>query len=271
MNTVHHLTALRRGLSALTLVVGSLALTGGLAAPVPAQADFYTWIDDDGARVISDEPPEHGDYEDVPGPSSTRGNTATGGDDGWSPTEIFVFEGPDGERLVTNLRNQGPGMELIAQYGRPPARARCGRNAQRAMASGGGEYADIIHDAAGREGVDPELVLSVIHVESCFDPEAVSRVGAHGLMQLMPATAAELGVTDRFDPVQNIHGGVRYLAAMLQRFDGDLDLALAAYNAGPGAVERHGGVPPYEETREYIRRIGRHYNGDQPLVRAGSG
>ncbi len=264
MNTGHHVTRFRPGLSALLAAAGMLAL--GLAPTV--QADYYTWIGADGSRVISDEPPEHGDYEAVPNPSGSSGGSgsasAGGHDDGWSPTEIFVFEGPDGERLVTNLRNQGPGMELVAQYGRPPARARCGRHAERALASGGGEYADIIRDAAAREGVDRDLVLSVIHVESCFDAEAVSRVGARGLMQLMPGTAEELGVSDRFDPVQNIRGGVRYLAAMLDLFDGDLDLALAAYNAGPGAVEQHGGVPPYPETQEYLRRIGNLYNGSDP-------
>jgi len=116
--------------------------------------------------------------------------------------------------------------------------------------------------AAERHGVDPDLVLAVVAVESGFEREAVSRKGAQGLMQLMPATAATLGVTDPFDPAQNLDGGARHLGALLEAYRGDLERALAAYNAGAGAVERHGGVPPYPETRAYVRRVlGAYRNG----------
>jgi soluble lytic murein transglycosylase-like protein len=98
-------------------------------------------------------------------------------------------------------------------------------------------------------------VKAVIRVESCFDVQAVSRVGARGLMQLMPATASELGVKNAFDAEQNIEGGVRYLRKMLERFDNDTEMAVAAYNAGPQAVARHRGVPPYEETQRYVKRV----------------
>ena len=127
------------------------------------------------------------------------------------------------------------------------------------MPVGSGPFDAIITQEASVWNLDPLLIKSVIWVESCFDQHAISRVGAHGLMQLMPATAAELGVTDRFDPAQNIRGGVTYLAQMLDRFDRDLDLALAAYNAGPGAVERHQGIPPFPETRNYVARVNAHY------------
>lgn len=111
--------------------------------------------------------------------------------------------------------------------------------------------------AAAREfGVDEAIVRAVIHAESAFRPGAVSRVGAQGLMQLMPATARRFGVTDSFDPSQNIRGGTRYLAWLLRRFNGDLTLAAAGYNAGEGAVDRHKGVPPYRETRHYVQRVG---------------
>ncbi|MDO5506209.1 MAG: lytic transglycosylase domain-containing protein [Pseudoxanthomonas suwonensis] len=111
--------------------------------------------------------------------------------------------------------------------------------------------------AAAREfGVDEAIVRAVIHAESAFRPGAVSRVGAQGLMQLMPATARRFGVTDSFDPTQNIRGGTRYLAWLLRRFNGDLTLAAAGYNAGEGAVDRHKGVPPYRETRHYVQRVG---------------
>jgi soluble lytic murein transglycosylase-like protein len=114
-------------------------------------------------------------------------------------------------------------------------------------------------EAALRHGLDERLVLAVIAVESGFDPAAVSPKGAQGLMQLMPATAASLGVADAFDPAANVDGGARHLRSLLSRYGGDLRRALAAYNAGAGAVARHGGVPPYRETRAYVESVLRRY------------
>jgi hypothetical protein len=113
--------------------------------------------------------------------------------------------------------------------------------------------------AAQRHGLDPELVLAVVGVESAFRPDAVSHKGAQGLMQLMPATARELGVTDVLDPAQNLDGGTRYLRQLVAMYGGDLGKALAAYNAGPGAVRRHRGVPPYRETLHYIDKVLKRY------------
>jgi len=113
----------------------------------------------------------------------------------------------------------------------------------------------LILDAARRGGVDPGLVTAVVQIESAFLPEAVSPKGALGLMQLMPATAAELGVTDPFEPDQNLAAGVRHLSSLLSRYDGDVRRALAAYNAGAASVDRHGGIPPYPETRAYVERV----------------
>jgi soluble lytic murein transglycosylase-like protein len=110
-------------------------------------------------------------------------------------------------------------------------------------------------DVARRHGLDPALVLAVAAVESGFQPKAVSRKGAQGLMQLMPDTATSLGVADAFDPETNLEGGSRYLAELITLYGGDLTKALAAYNAGPGAVKRHGGVPPYQETRAYVKKV----------------
>lgn len=115
----------------------------------------------------------------------------------------------------------------------------------------------IINQAAADHGVEPGLIRSVIRTESAFDPLAVSPVGAQGLMQLMPKTAAELGVTDPFDPEQNIMAGARYLRQLLDRYDGDLDHALAAYNWGMGNVDRHGLERLPEETRNYLQRVKR--------------
>ena len=117
---------------------------------------------------------------------------------------------------------------------------------------------------ARKHGIDPELVLAVVGVESAFKPEAVSPKGAQGLMQLMPGTAASLGVEDALDPEQNLDGGVRHLGSLLALYDGDLTRALAAYNAGEGAVARHGGIPPFRETREYVRRVLERYQKAKP-------
>jgi soluble lytic murein transglycosylase-like protein len=113
-----------------------------------------------------------------------------------------------------------------------------------------------VDDHAARHALSPALVRAVIWVESGWNPRALSPKGAMGLMQLMPATAAEYGVLDPFDPAENIRAGVAYLRSLLDRFDGKTELALAAYNAGPGAVERYGRtIPPYHETRSYVRKI----------------
>lgn len=112
-----------------------------------------------------------------------------------------------------------------------------------------------IRDVAARYGVSARLVAAIVEAESEFNPRAESRRGARGLMQLMPATATSLQVEDAFDPRSNIDGGVRHLRRLMDRFDGDLPIVLAAYNAGEQAVIHHGGVPPYGETRRYVRRI----------------
>src|SRR5256885_14945151 len=116
-------------------------------------------------------------------------------------------------------------------------------------------YDSLIEDAAQRNGVDPALLKGLIRQESNFDPGAHSGAGAVGLTQLMPATAASLGVSDPTDPAQSIEGGAKYLRAQLDRFGGDPAKALAAYNPGPGAVTRYGGVPPYAETQQYVQRV----------------
>jgi hypothetical protein len=123
-------------------------------------------------------------------------------------------------------------------------------------------YAREITDAANRYGIPERLVTAVIRAESGFNPRAVSRKGAQGLMQLMPSTASVLGVRNSFDPRENIDGGVRHLRGLVDRFPGNLPFAIAAYNAGEKAVTAYGGIPPYPETQDYVVRVLRYYGMD---------
>ena len=173
-----------------------------------------------------------------------------------------LFYHVDGDRVVfTNspLRNDSrpvPGMESPTG----PARKRLPSTI----------YDPFIERVARENGLSPSLIKAVALVESGFDPHAVSSKGAQGLMQLMPGTARQYGVQDAFDPLENLRAGARHLRALLDEFDADETLALAAYNAGSGAVRRHGGVPAYPETRAYVRkvqeRLGRSPRATAPAV-----
>lgn len=117
------------------------------------------------------------------------------------------------------------------------------------------DYTSIIKQAAKDNNLDPALLRALVHAESAFTANALSKQGAQGLTQLMPATAKELGVKNAFDPYDNVNGGARYLAKMLKQFNGDTQLATAAYNAGPNAVKKYNGIPPYKETQVYVERV----------------
>jgi len=169
---------------------------------------------------------------------------------------VYKYE-RDGVVHYTNVRPPGGGARLLFSY--VETCYACGllpgvdfHNVRLDTDS----YAAEVRAAAEEFGVDEAVVRAIIHAESAYRANAVSHAGAQGLMQLVPATADRFGVQDVFDPGQNIRGGVQYLAWLLKRYNGDLSLAAAGYNAGEGAVDRYGGIPPYAETRRYVERVG---------------
>jgi soluble lytic murein transglycosylase-like protein len=166
--------------------------------------------------------------------------------------QIYMLRQADGT-IVLSDKPLGPGARTFAVE-RTSSNVRATRPTSGSSYSS--SYDSLIEEHASRQNLRPDLVRAVIQVESGFNPHATSNKGAMGLMQLMPATANELGVRNAYDPVQNIRGGTAYLRHLLDRFGGDEALALAAYNAGAGAVTRYGdAIPPYRETRQYVERI----------------
>jgi soluble lytic murein transglycosylase-like protein len=169
--------------------------------------------------------------------------------------QIYTWRDASGKLVLSNRR---PGSAADVRTFAIPSSTAAIRTTRPASSPRAALYDDLIVEHAGRNSVRTDLVRAVMQVESGFNPRALSPKGAMGLMQLMPATARELGVVDPFDPAQNIRGGVVYLRQLLDRYDNNEELALAAYNAGPGAVDRYGSVvPPYRETRDYVSRINR--------------
>lgn len=194
----------------------------------------------------------------------------------WVDATIYVYRGPNGEKMITNMPQTGNGYKLLHEKesldnvghlaaGRKGPTA---ADAPRMVAIGSGksykrkwinssEYDAYIREAARRHGVEPALVKAVIQVESNFDPQAVSRAGASGLMQLMPGTAAmyRLGLGDIFSPRRNIEAGVKHLAYLKTLFPNSTDLVLAAYNAGENNVMKYNGIPPFPETVDYVEKV----------------
>src|SRR5262245_8822527 len=169
--------------------------------------------------------------------------------------QIYSWRDANGN-LVLSDRKPLSGVAQLKSFAVPQAETI--RATRYASSDRGRLYDDLITEHARRNNVRAELVRAVVQVESAFNPRAVSRVGAMGLMQLMPATARASGVLTAFDPVENIRGGVAYLRQLLDRYANNEELALAAYNAGPGAVDKHNQtVPPYRETRNYVKQISR--------------
>jgi len=205
---------------------------------------------------------------------------------------VYTYVDKDGTRWLTNTPKKGNKYKLVSKYGAPQKSAPTSKNVAKGVANTSGynanipvvkaasrghcgtqnasqlerkmlPYLDSIRTHARTYGVDEKQVIAIMHQESCFNPKARTRVGAMGLMQLMPGTADMLGVNNAWDPHQNIRGGVKYLAEQLRTFNGNEALALAAYNAGPGAVRKYKGIPPFKETQGYVAKIMRDYRGTQ--------
>lgn len=165
---------------------------------------------------------------------------------------LYVVEKPGGVKVFTTRKPSGYRYRLFRPTRQRYSRMFRSSGRPRAIAN---SYNQIIKQLAKQHGVAVSLVKAVIHVESSFNPDATSPKGAMGLMQLMPATAERFGVNDAYEPAENLDGGVRYLSFLLKRYNGDRRLALAAYNAGEGVVDRLGDIPPYRETQEYVRKV----------------
>lgn len=164
--------------------------------------------------------------------------------------DVYIYKDANGVVTFTNVPSHPGYRRVIKENNGLPG----------AGASLNASYEPLIRSASGRYNVDADLVRAVIKAESDFNATARSQKGAMGLMQLMPDTARLHQVADAYDPVENVDGGVRHLRMLLDRYQGDLELSLAAYNAGSAAVEKHRGIPPFAETREYVRRVLRFYD-----------
>ena len=172
-----------------------------------------------------------------------------------SYAEYYVYKHEDGTTWFSDKDLPSNEYKLIATIGRPTASVSCtGSIENRAR-----DHMPIIKQYGKLYGVSIELIKAIITVESCFDRYAVSSVGAKGLMQLMPTTADSMGVYNIFNAKDNIRGGTRYFRQMLEEFEFDIELALAAYNAGPNAVKKYNGIPPYDETQKYVKRVIKYY------------
>ena len=169
--------------------------------------------------------------------------------------EMYKFTDKDGIIHYTNIRPTGQKNVKTFSFPCYASDPTCNQLDWESIPLNRQAYDDEIRAAAEFFTVDDSLIRAIIHAESAYHPDALSPKGAQGLMQLMPATQKELEVVDVFDPLSNIEGGTLYLSKLLNQFDQSVELAAAAYNAGPGAVRECGGIPPYKETREYVRRV----------------
>ena len=173
---------------------------------------------------------------------------------------IYVYELENGSRLITDAERAESGYRLVRRYSTEPfSKRKVGASYTSNVILS--KFDELILETADAHKLDPALLKAVIHVESAFDPFAVSRTGAMGLMQMMPGTAAQYNLTaNQFDPQRNVYAGAHHLKDLLQQFDGNNRFALAGYNAGANAVNRYNGIPPYDETQRYVLKVMKLYS-----------
>lgn len=260
----------------LATVKGSVETSAGKAPPAPTpQPPSVAWVEDSvetSARVVQPKPaqapagkPGQWSYSEAsPAHSASAPEKPVADADGDGSRvlrgAVYRVVRKDGSVEYTNLRpagEQGHAVTMLFSYIATCVACNLHSNIRwDSVALNLGAYTDVIQLASQESGVDEAFLRAIIHAESAFNPRALSIKGAQGLMQLMPGTASDMGVRDAFDSAQNIRGGARYLGLLLHTFNGNERLAAAAYNAGPGAVQRYNGVPPFAETQVYVERVG---------------
>ena len=173
-----------------------------------------------------------------------------------SASTVFTYRDANGQILITNKPNPAQNLSLVKRVSFRPYRDRGSSNSPYFSKGTKSKYDALIINLSNEHGVEPALVKAVIHIESAFRADAVSRAGAMGLMQLMPATARIYNLNSNFfEPRKNMHAGIAHLKYLMERYDDNTTLSLAAYNAGEGAVARHKGIPPYKETQNYVAKV----------------
>lgn len=281
----------------LAAVKGSAeSSAAGAPAPVAPQPASLAWVQDSvetsakvvtAKAVVPNGKPGQWSYSEA-GPAHSTSTpdkpVADAASDGSRVLRGAVYRvvRKDGSVEYTNLKPAGdPGHAVTMLFSYIATCVACNIHSNirwDSVALNLGAYADVIQLASQESGVDEAFLRAIIHAESAFNPRALSIKGAQGLMQLMPATASTMGVQDAFDSTQNIRGGARYLALLLRTFNGNEQLAAAAYNAGPANVQRYNGVPPFAETQVYVERVGLlrkrygqaiHAGGRSPVAAAG--
>ena len=169
--------------------------------------------------------------------------------------ETFIYQEHDGTVWITDRILDAKRFQFIDKYGRPTATKSCKGMTELLLEKRAQRYMAAVHRYANEQSLDPYLIKAIIMAESCFDHRAVSRAGAYGLMQLMPATARSYEVYDRFDAHQNLRGGIEHFGDLMHKYSNNTQLSLAAYNAGAHNVKKYNGIPPFRETQRYVKKV----------------
>jgi soluble lytic murein transglycosylase-like protein len=174
--------------------------------------------------------------------------------------ETYIYQEKDGTRWITDRIMDPDAFQFIDKYGRPTATKSCKGVTESILQRRASLYMPAVKRFSSENELDEHLIKAIIRAESCFDRRAISRAGAHGLMQLMPSTARNYGVIDRFDATQNLRAGIKHFSELMQKYRNNTKLSLAAYNAGVHNVKRYNGIPPFRETQNYVKKVLRFFD-----------